>query len=110
MSDETSSSSFPLLQCQTPPRPSLLLSCTARISTNIKRSLTFDKIHFRVENNPSKRATAACWKTFGLPAMSTKENPAKYEVLPGFASCKRCFDTYKYVDSSTGNLNNHRCC
>lgn len=42
--------------------------------------------------------------------MSTEEDPTKYEVLPGFASCKRCFDTYKYIDSSTGNLNNDRCC
>lgn len=68
------------------------------------------KKHFRIESNPSKRATAACWKTFGFPAMSTDDHPSTYNILPGFASCKICFETYKYIDSSTANLNSHRCC
>jgi hypothetical protein len=101
----TKESSFQLSECQTPPRSSVVYS-----STSIKRSLLVDKKHFRVEPNPSKRATAPCWKVFGLPAMSTDEDPSKYQILPGFASCKTCFDTYKYIDSSTGNLNSHRCC
>ncbi len=68
-----------------------------------------DKIHFRVENDPSKRATAACWKVFGLSTMLTDDDPSKYEILYGFVSCRTRFDTYKYIDSSTGNLNGHRC-
>ncbi len=102
-------SSISLSQCHTPPRSSSLSNSTGRTSASIKRSLIHDKVHFRVENNPSKRATAACWKVFGLPTMSTDENPTKDEILHGFVSCKTCFDTYKYIDSSTGNLNSHRC-
>jgi hypothetical protein len=108
MSTETCSSSLPSL-CNTPPRQTSLFNSTVRTSASIKRSLMHDKKHFRVEPNPSKRATAACWKVFGLPSMSTDDNPSKYEILHGFVSCKTCFDTYKYIDSSTGNLNGHRC-
>jgi hypothetical protein len=108
MSNETCSSSLSHL-CNTPPRQSSLSSSLVRTSASIKRSLMHDKTHFRVEPNPSKRATAACWKVFGLPSMSTDDDPSKYETLHGFASCRTCFDTYKYIDSSTGNLNGHRC-
>ena len=95
--------------CQTPLRQSSLSSSTVCTSASIKRPLMQDKNHFRVEPNPSKRATGACWKVFGLPTMSTEDNPFKFEILHGFVSCKTCFDTYKYIDSSTGNLNSHRC-
>ncbi|CAF1070146.1 unnamed protein product [Didymodactylos carnosus] len=96
--------------CHTPPLPSSPFSSTVLTSASIKRSLMTDKNRYRVQPNPSKRATAACWKVFGVPAMSTDDDPTKYEILPGFVSCKTCLDTYKYIDSSTGNLNNHRCC
>ena len=101
----TGESSNQASPCPTPPRSSTILS-----SASIKRSLQFDKKHFRIESNPSKRATAACWKIFGFPAMSSDHNPSTYNILPGFASCRVCYETYKYIDSSTGNFNSHRCC
>jgi hypothetical protein len=55
-----------------------------------------DKIHFRVENNPSKRATAACWKVFGLSTVSTDDDPSKYEILYCFVSFRS-----KYVSRLT---------
>ncbi len=70
----------------------------------IKRSLKDDQIHFQVLSNNNKRSKAMCWKTFGFPAICSNENLKKFE------SCKTCFDTYKYIDSSTANLYNHRCC
>ena len=27
----------------------------------------------------------------------------------GYAACKNCFETYRYIDSSTANLNSHVC-
>jgi hypothetical protein len=42
--------------------------------------------------------------------MSTVENPALFQIIPGFVSCKTCFETYKYIDSGTANLNAHICC
>ena len=78
-------------------------------SDSIKRLLTHEKTRYRVECNPSKRATALCWKVFGLPAVLSNENENKFEIITGFASCKTCFETYRYIDSSTANLNSHVC-
>lgn len=78
-------------------------------SAGIKRSLLNDSDHYRVQSNPSTRATANCWKNFGLPALRKDENGDEFKVIPGFASCKMCYETYKYIDSSTGNLNAHQC-
>jgi Hermes transposase DNA-binding domain len=78
-------------------------------SIEVKRSLQQNKIRYRVEPNQSKRATAACWKTFGFPAMMSSHDESQFEIIPGYASCKSCFETYRYVDSSTANLNSHIC-
>ena len=78
-------------------------------TASIKRSLLNDEVHFKILSNNNKRAKASCWKTFGFPAVSTQEDLKKFEIIPGFVSCKNCFDTYKYIDSSTANLYNHRC-
>ena len=79
-------------------------------TTSIKRLLLNDDIHFKVLPNNRKRATAACWKSFGFRAVFNQDDLTKFEITPGFVSCKSCFDTYKYIDSSTANLYNHRCC
>ncbi|CAF1533718.1 unnamed protein product [Adineta ricciae] len=78
-------------------------------SVSIKRLLTHEKTRYRVECNPSKRATAPCWKVFGFPAMLSNESENQFEIIPGFASCRSCFETYRYIDSSTANLNSHVC-
>ena len=76
-------------------------------SIYIKLLLTHENTQYRVESNQSKRATAPCWKIFGFPAVVLSEDENKVEVIPGFASCKNCFETYRYIDSSTTNLNSH---
>lgn len=68
-----------------------------------------DHIHYQVINNCNKRSTARCWATFGFPAIANSMDSKKFDVIPGFVSCKTCFDTYKYMDSSTANLYAHRC-
>jgi hypothetical protein len=78
-------------------------------SASIKRSLLHDQHHYRVQYNSSTRASAQCWKVFGFPSRMNDENANEFIVIPGFASCKRCCETYKYIDSSTGNLNSHQC-
>jgi hypothetical protein len=79
-------------------------------SASIKRFLRHDKNHYKIMSNPSKRATAACWNKFGLPAMRmNNDEEEKFSIIKGFASCKSCFDTYFYNDSSTTILNTHRC-
>ena len=68
-----------------------------------------DQVNFKILPNSSKRATAPCWKLFGFPAISDTEDSNKFDIIPGFVSCKKCFDTYKYIDSSTANLYSHHC-
>lgn len=53
-----------------------------------------------------KNSSASCWQEFGLPARIL--GPGKYEIIPKFASCKSCFQTYSY-SSSTSTLSNHKC-
>ena len=100
--------SFSLLQWHTPPRLSSLSSSTERTSASIEHSLMHNKIHFWAENNPNKRATAACCKAFVLSIMSTDDDPFRYKILYSFVSCKTCFSTYRHIDSSTGNGKGHR--
>ncbi|CAF1957549.1 unnamed protein product [Rotaria magnacalcarata] len=79
-------------------------------STNIKHGLRHDKSHYKILSNPSKRATASCWAKFSLPAVRiSDEKEAIFSIIKGFASCNSCFETYFYNDSSTTNLNSHRC-
>jgi hypothetical protein len=33
----------------------------------------------------------------------------EFTVTPGFASCFKCFETYRYVDLSTTHINSHKC-
>ncbi|CAF3570727.1 unnamed protein product [Rotaria socialis] len=79
-------------------------------STNIKHGLRHDKSHYKILSNPSKRATASCWAKFSLPAVRiSDEKEAIFSIIKGFATCNSCFETYFYNDSSTTNLNSHRC-
>ncbi|CAF3010358.1 unnamed protein product [Rotaria sp. Silwood2] len=103
--DDTSSSTS---SCATPTRT--LSSTTSVYSTSsIRHALIKDNENFEVICNKRKRATASCWNTFGFPAKVKNGEVKTYEVIPGFVSCKICFDTYKYIDSSTANLYGHRC-
>ncbi|CAF4276527.1 unnamed protein product [Rotaria sordida] len=103
--DDTSSSAS---SCATPTRTSS--STTSTYSTSsIRQALIEDNVNFKVICNKRKRATASCWNTFGFPAKVKDGKVKTYEVVPGFVSCKTCFDTYKYIDSSTANLYGHRC-
>jgi hypothetical protein len=78
-------------------------------SASLTRALLHDQQHYRVQPNSSTRATAQCWKAFGFPSKIKEDNPNEFTIISGFASCKTCFETYKYMDSSTGNLNSHQC-
>ena len=93
--------------CTTPTRSSS--SYTTYSTSSIRRSLFDDQTHFRVLPNSSKRSSASCWKIFGFPAKANGNDTNKFEIISGFVSCKSCFDTYKYIDSSTANLYAHRC-
>ena len=100
--------SSPASPCTTPSRASSS-SSKAYSTSSIKRSLLNDRNHFQVMPNINRRSTASCWKIFGFPAKVESEGLEKFEIIPGFVSCKKCFDTYKYMDSSTANLYSHRC-
>jgi hypothetical protein len=83
-------------------------SC-AYSSGSIERSLLHDQQHYRIQSNSSTRASAQYWKLFGFLSRMNDENANDFTFIPGFASYKRCCETYKYIDSSTDNLNSHQC-
>jgi hypothetical protein len=84
-------------------------SNTAFTTSTIKHLLINDHLHYQVINNCNKRSTARCWTAFGFPGIANSNDPKKFDIITGFVSCKTCFDTYKYIDSSTANLYAHRC-
>jgi hypothetical protein len=96
------------ISCPATPQPSS--TPVKYTSAGIKRFLLHDKNNYKIMSNPNKRAIAACWSKFGLPAMRMNNGEeGKFSIIKGFASCKSCFETYFYNDSSTTILNGHRC-
>jgi hypothetical protein len=49
----------------------------------------------------------ACWTTFEFPTRITSGN--KFEIISGVASCKHYFETFRHINGSTTNLNEHQC-
>jgi hypothetical protein len=83
------------------------LSNTSYTSKSIETFLKNKKDEYKIVNNPSKRLTAVCWTSFGIPARLTGEN--NFEIIPGFASCKQCFETFRHIGGSTTSMNEHQC-
>jgi hypothetical protein len=90
-----------------PPKHSKTTPADSYTSKSIEKLLGNQKNEYRVVDNPKKRLSAACWTVFGFPARIA--NGDKPEIIPGFASCKQCFETFRYLDGSTTSLNEHNC-
>ncbi|CAF3622568.1 unnamed protein product [Rotaria socialis] len=76
----------------------------------IKSLLKSDNENYKVVPNKSQRVSAACWKNRGMGFPAKKlNNKDEFTVIPGFASCSKCFETYRYVNSSTTHINAHKC-
>ncbi|CAF1524806.1 unnamed protein product [Adineta ricciae] len=76
-------------------------------SKSIETILKNNKGDYKIVNNPSKRLTTTCWTLFGFPAQAI--DGGEFEIIQGFASCKQCFETFRYVCGSTTSLNQHQC-
>jgi hypothetical protein len=61
-------------------------------SASIKPELLHDEQHYRVQLNSSTRGTAQFWKVFGFPSKMKENNLNDFTIIPGFASCKACFE------------------
>ncbi|CAF1438083.1 unnamed protein product [Didymodactylos carnosus] len=75
----------------------------------IERLLKTEKEKYVVIKNETVRDGTNCWKVFGFPAMKT-ESDGPLTKIEGFASCRKCFNTYAYTPK-TGNtrINGHKC-
>jgi len=61
-----------------------------------------DNENYKVIPNLSKRVSAACWKKMGMGFPAQKlHDKNEFIAIPGYASCFKCFETSRYVDSST---------
>ncbi|CAF4481727.1 unnamed protein product, partial [Rotaria sp. Silwood2] len=79
-------------------------------SESIKLLLMNDSANYKVIPNQSKRVSAVCWKRMemGFPAKKLHDKD-EFIVIPGFVSCFKCWETYRYVNSSITHLNSHKC-
>ncbi|CAF4456427.1 unnamed protein product [Rotaria sp. Silwood2] len=79
-------------------------------SDSVKLLLQTDNKNYKVILNDSKRASSACWKTMGMGFPAKKlHDKDEFIAIPGFASCSKCFETYRYIDSSTTHIKSHKC-
>ena len=89
---------------------SVMNSPSSYTSESIKLLLKNDNKNYKVVPNKSKRVSAACWKNMGMGFPAKKLNDKdEFTVILGFASCFKCFETYRYVSSSTTHINSHKC-
>ena len=102
-------SSISLSSISTASSESISNSSSNYTSDSIKLLLKTND-NYKVIRNKSKRVSAACWTkmNMGFPAKKLLDKD-EFTPIPGFASCFTCFETYRYVDSSTTNINSHRC-
>ncbi|CAF3830107.1 unnamed protein product [Rotaria sp. Silwood1] len=79
-------------------------------SESIKLLLMNDNTNYKVIPNESKRVSAVCWKRneMGFPAKKL-HGKEEFIAIPGFASCFKCLETYRYVNSSATHINSHKC-
>ncbi|CAF4357462.1 unnamed protein product, partial [Rotaria sordida] len=73
-------------------------SSTNYTSDSIKLLLKNDNENYKIIPNQSKRVSAAFWKEMdmGFPAKKVHDK-GEFIAIPGFVSCAKCFDTYRYV-------------
>ncbi|CAF3928238.1 unnamed protein product, partial [Rotaria sp. Silwood1] len=56
-----------------------------------------------------KNFSSDIWTKFSLPARRIAKNPNRYEIIPNYLSCNKCFQTYRFLDSNTSSMRDHRC-
>ncbi|CAF1553611.1 unnamed protein product, partial [Didymodactylos carnosus] len=72
----------------------------------VKQSLKEKPFKFKVGDNPFE-TKASIWNTFGFPAEADENG--EFKIIKQMASCKKCYHTYPFKDSSTSGLNRHKC-
>ncbi|CAF3359964.1 unnamed protein product [Rotaria sp. Silwood2] len=56
-----------------------------------------------------KNISSGIWLKFGLPAQKNDKNSNQYDVIPNYSSCFKCFHTYRFTNSSTSSMRDHKC-
>ncbi|CAF4811177.1 unnamed protein product [Rotaria sp. Silwood2] len=79
-------------------------------SKSIKLLLINDSANYKVIPNQSKRVSAVCWKRMKMVSPAKKlHDEDEFIAIPGFASCFKCWKTYRYINSSTTHIYSHKC-
>ncbi|CAF1165617.1 unnamed protein product [Rotaria sordida] len=55
-----------------------------------------------------KKVSSGIWLKFGLPARKKDKNSNQYDVIPNYSSCFKCFHTYRFIDSCTSSMRDHK--
>jgi hypothetical protein len=63
--------------------------------------------NYMIMNDDRQHTKARFWRAFSYPA---KKSADTFERIPGFVSCKKCFQTFAFCRTTgTSHLNNHIC-
>ena len=77
----------------------------SKMITNLLKST---KDNYVVLKN-TKNVSSDIWQKFGLPARRSSNNSNRFEVIPNYSSCFKCFQTYRFLDSTTSSMRDHKC-
>ena len=81
----------------------LLLLIIKHTKESIMLSVKYEKNEYKIAD---KSSNSSYWSVFSL--LGRIVGPDSYEIIPKFASCKTCFQTYSY-SSTASALSNHKC-
>ncbi len=74
----------------------------------IARLLKNNKKEYMVVKN-SKNVSSGIWSKFGLPAKRNEKCPDQFDIIQNYSSCFQCYHTYRFTDSSTSSMKDHKC-
>jgi hypothetical protein len=74
----------------------------------ITRSLRNNSKEYMVVKN-TKNVSSDIWSKFGLPAKKNDKSSDQFDIIPNYSSCFQCFQTYRFTDSSTSSMKDHKC-
>jgi len=89
---------------------SVMNSPSSYTSKSIRLILKNDNKNYKVVSNKTKHVATGCWKNMVMCFPAKKLNDKdEFTVIPSSASCFKCFETYRYVNSSITHINSHKC-
>lgn len=103
-----SSSSSPLQSTSSKSSKKRSLENDSNQSKIITSLLKNNNDEYKIIKN-TRNVSSDIWLKFGFPAKKNVEHPDRYDIIPNYSSCFKCFRTYRFTDSTTSSMKDHKC-